>query len=151
MDAGSLLVGIGLAVAVAAFVARPLREKRALHGTGGDHQVSALRAERDALLTMIRELEMDHAMGKIADGDFLAQRAVLVGRGASVLRQLDEHAAAPAARDEVEAAIKAAVAARRGRAATPAARFCTHCGRDLQPEDRFCAHCGKPVRGEKSA
>jgi hypothetical protein len=150
MDLGSILIMIGLMLAVAAFLARPLVENRALVVNAGDHRLSALQAERDSILTMIREIEMDHAMGKIGAKDFQEQRAALVARGAALLRDLDAlgDASAP---DNADSAIEAAVAARRGRTPPQTAGFCAHCGRALQRSDRFCAGCGTPVPQEKGA
>ena len=150
MDLGSILIIVGLIVAVVAFLARPLAENRVSAVTAGDHRLSALQAERDKILTMIREIEMDHAMGKIREHDFQEQRAALVARGATALRELDALGGAHAAED-VDAAIEAAVAERRGRTAPKAAGFCAHCGRALQRGDRFCASCGTPVPQEKGA
>jgi hypothetical protein len=150
MDLGSFLIMIGLMLAVAAFLARPLVENRAEVVNAGDPRHSALQAERDSILTMIREIEMDHAMGKIGADEFQEQRAVLVARGAAVLRELDALGGASAA-GSVDAAIEAAVAARRGRTAPKTAGFCADCGRPLRRGDRFCASCGTPVSREKGA
>jgi hypothetical protein len=147
MDLGSLLIMVGLIVLVVAFLARPLVEKRASAVTAGEHQLSALQAERDKVLTMIREIEMDHAMGKIGADDFQMQRATLVARGSSVLREIDRLGAA-AATDDKDAAIEAAVAARRGRTPPGPKGFCRRCGQPLQRGDRFCARCGAPAPQE---
>lgn len=147
MDLGSLLIIVGLVLAVVAFLARPLVEDRAPAVTAGDHRLSALQAERDSILTMIREIEMDHVMGKISSDDFQAQRAALVARGSAVLRELDMLGGTNA-REDVDAAIEAAVAARRGTASVKREGFCTRCGRALQRGDRFCASCGTPVPEE---
>ena len=152
MDLGSLLIMIGVTVLVVAFLARPLVVRRASAVTAGERQLSALQAERDKILTMIREIEMDHAMGKIDADDFQAQRASLVERGSAVLREIDTlGGAAPAGKvpaDDLDAAIEAAVASRRG--AAPAG-FCTRCGQALQRGDRFCARCGAPGPQERGA
>jgi hypothetical protein len=150
MDLGSLLIVVGLILAVVAFLARPLVENRGLVVNAGDHRLSALQAERDSILTMIREIEMDHAMGKIGANDFQEQRAALVARGAAVLRELDVLGGASGP-DDVDAAIEAAVAARRGRTAPKTAGSCAHCGRGLRRGDRFCASCGTPVPQERGA
>ena len=70
MDLGSILILIGLTLLVAVFIARPLAERRSSLVTPEEHQLSALQAERDKILAMIREIEMDHAMGKIRPLDF---------------------------------------------------------------------------------
>ena len=150
MDFGSLLILLGLIVVVAAFLAKPLFENRATPVAAGDRRLSALQADREAILTMIREIEMDHAMGKIGADDYQAQRASLVARGSAVLREIDAlgGAGAPGGMD---AAIEAAVAARRSHAPAQSAGFCAHCGRALLRGDRFCASCGTPVREETGA
>jgi len=150
MDLGSLLIIIGVIVAVVAFLTRPLVDNRAAQVTAADHRLSTLQAEHEANLTMIREIEMDHAMGKINVDDFQTQRASLVVHGSAVLRELDALGGSGEP-DNVDAAIEVAVAARRGRTPTRAVGFCAHCGRALQPGDRFCASCGTPVREETGA
>jgi len=155
MDLGSILILIGLTVLVLAFLARPLAEHRSRQVTPEEHVLSGLQAERDKILAMIREAELDHAMGKIPDSDFEVQRAALVARGSAVLRQIDAQGGAPAgpaATDDLDAAIEAAVASRRAPAAVgSAAGFCTTCGQALQAGDRFCARCGAPVPQEANA
>ena len=162
MDLGSILILIGLTSLVAVFIVRPLAERRSSLVTPEEHQLSALQAERDKILAMIREIEMDHAMGKIRPEDFESQRAALVARGSGVLREIDSRGGAPAIPttvDELDAAIEAAVVSRRAPAvaagASPAtagaAGFCTSCGQRLQAGDRFCARCGTPVPQEARA
>jgi hypothetical protein len=150
MDFGSILIVIGLTLLVVAFVARPLAEHRARLVTPEEHRLSGLQAERDKILAMIREVEMDHAMGKLPDNEFEVQRAGLVVRGSSVLRELDAQGAAPA--DDLDAAIETAVASRRSPAAARgAAGFCTSCGQARRSGDRFCSRCGAPVPQEAQA
>ena len=155
MDLGSILILIGLTLLVVAFIARPLAERRSRLVTPEEHRLSGLQAERDKILAMIREVEMDHAMGKIPDGDFETQRAALVARGSSVLREIDAQAgasASPAAADDLDAAIEAAVTARRAPAGGgKAAGFCTTCGQAQQAGDRFCSRCGAPAPQEARA
>jgi hypothetical protein len=120
MDIGSILLGVALLLVVVFFVARPLTEQGAARErelTPGDQ----LSFERDRTLTALRDLDFDHATGKILDEDYAAQRAQLVAQGVGILKQLDALASraprsnghAPAsAEDEIEQA----VARLRGRA-----------------------------------
>jgi zinc-ribbon domain len=154
MDLGSLLIMVGLLAVVIVFLARPLVERNQAAPADGGSRLSVLLAERDQILAMIREVEMDHAMGKVAAEDFQAQRAALVTRGAAVLREIDTLGGTAATRggatDDLEAAIEARVASRRaGRAGE--AGFCTRCGQGLQSGDRFCVRCGTPAPQEKEA
>jgi hypothetical protein len=47
-------------------------------------------AERDRLITALQELDFDQALGKVPDDEYQYQRAELVQRGVSVLKQLDD-------------------------------------------------------------
>jgi len=135
--------------------------------------VDLLLANRERVLTQLRDLDFDRTMGKINEVDYAAQRAQLVAEGVAILKQLDALGAAasqpggePA--DEIEAAV-AQVRARRaapapvdvdaeieaGVAAAAARRaskpsgsdkvFCPQCGAEAVPGDRFCARCGTPL------
>jgi hypothetical protein len=55
-------------------------------------QEQALRTleERDRALAALRELELDHRTGKIADEDYLEQRALLRAEAARVLASADQ-------------------------------------------------------------
>ena len=116
MDIGSLLLILALLIVVGWFIARPLFERRATIVSTlpdqQDHALSTLLAERDRVLNALQELDFDHALGKIPEEDYPAQRALLVQQGAQVLRQLDEFDQQPASQDQ-EKRLEAAIAARR--------------------------------------
>jgi hypothetical protein len=162
MDAGSVLLGFALLLGVAVYVARPLIEKRGLNAK--DFSVAdALQAQRETVLTALRDLDFDHATGKITDDDYISQREHLRAQGVAVLKQLEslgvtgngasadesiEQAvrvrrkpAAASTGNVVDDAIEAAVASRRRAAAVT----CPQCGASAQPADRFCPQCGAAV------
>jgi rubrerythrin len=130
MDIGSIFLILALLVLVAMFISRPFFERKPVVVAGytpeqneQEHELSALLAERDRLLNALQELDFDHVLGKIPEEDYPNQRAVLLQRGAEVLRQLDTYQNEPSS-DDVEARIEAVIAARRadaGRAASPQA------------------------------
>jgi RNA polymerase subunit RPABC4/transcription elongation factor Spt4 len=171
MDLGSIFLGLALLLVTVFIVARPILlgahdRERAARG-----EADALLFRRERLLIQLRDLDFDHATGKIADDDYAAQRAGLVAEGVEVLKALDtlglsaapSNGAAGSPEDEIEAAIaqarglaplppdeavEAAVrAARQTAPAAPAAataRACGNCGAGVQPDDRFCPKCGAP-------
>jgi hypothetical protein len=173
MDIGSLLLSLALLLLVGFIVARPILERRGAR----EKEISRadqLAAERESLLTALRDLDFDHATGKIGDEDYAPQRAQLVAQGVAVLKQLDgvlsksKEAFSPAAgegtvsaEDEIERAIaarrktqaapnaadqiEAEVAARRKPAPTANAVTCPHCGAAAKPGDRFCPKCGQTL------
>ena len=154
MDLGSLLLGLALLLLVAFIVARPLIEGRRLD-EAGPTPADDLLAEREGILAALRDLDFDHAMGKIADEDYAPQRAQFVARGVEALKQLEKLG--------VEDAIEQAIAARRkARPAQEAEAFdftsvahaeaaCPNCGRLIHPEDKFCARCGAKLPAAGSA
>ena len=144
MDAVSILLAIGLAVLVGVFIAFPLRGLGQSPASGGttDELTAGLKAEREAVLSALRELDFDHLTGKVADEDYAPQRAALMGRGVALLQQLETVAQPPAASAEaqLEAEVRAARARHTERPAAP--RFCPQCGAPRLAPDRFCAKCG---------
>ncbi len=171
MDIGSLFFLLGVLVFVAIFISRPFFEHKATSVSLEEHHYSALLAERDRILTALRELEFDHELGKIPEAAYPFQRAGLMKRGADILRQIDALTGQSAPAIDLDAQIEAAVAARRAaeqpQPATPAAPdddletliasrrrarkengqpktggFCPQCGGAVQSTDRFCPKCG---------
>jgi ribosomal protein L40E len=103
------------------------------------------------VLRSIKDLEFDHAMGKVSDKDFSEMGARLRGRAAGLLRQLD---AGTSYRQAIEAEIEkrvgpkpatkpavvpavAAVAAAQTRT-----KICLSCCTQNDPDARFCKGCG---------
>jgi hypothetical protein len=126
MDLGSIFLTLALLVLVGLFVSRPFFAQKSLTGNGQaagldsqfDHKLSSLLAERDRLINALQELDFDYTLGKIPAEDYPAQRAVLLNKGAAVLRELDTLShddALPGASPETdaEARLEAAIAARR--------------------------------------
>ena len=162
MDIIAILIGLIMFAAVAFYISRPLLKARRVDT---DDKTLSLEAQRESLYTQIKELDLDHATGKVNDEDYTRLRAALVAEAAAVLQQIDgiaqqpaiasAKAAAPvAATDDVEALIatrrktrstaaskpadtdvEAAIAARR-KIAAPAV------------SELKCPQCGKPISAD---
>jgi hypothetical protein len=156
MDLLALLIGLTLAAGLIFFISRPLRKTR--RASAAESQLDALSAEYESLLTQIRELDFDHATGKVDSADHAPLRARLIAQAADVRRRIDglldttpradaalEAAIAarrkrrPPDKTSLDAELESAIAARRK---TPA---CPNCGKPLRPGDAFCSRCGAPV------
>lgn len=171
MDIGAILLFLAVVVVAVLFIARPFLEKRRPVPVSGDHELSALMAERDRIITMLQELDFDYALGKIPAEDYPQQRTELLQRGADVLRKIDALSPQETSSSGAENRIEAAVAARRADSAGKTSRgadvdddlesliaarrtqrneksggFCSNCGRPILASDRFCPHCGKVVK-----
>jgi ribonuclease HII len=171
LDIIAILVGLIIFAAVAFYVSRPLLQARSAGNSVGD--TLSLEAQRESLYTQIKELDLDHATGKVNDEDYARLRADLVAQAAAVLKQIDGVVQQPAptavkvaAADDVEALIaarrktrsipaatpadadvEAAIAARRKTAAPPASELkCPQCGKPINADDAFCAKCGAALQ-----
>jgi hypothetical protein len=125
----------------------------------GGRTRAALEREKSLVLRSIKDLEFDHAMGKVSDKDFAEMGARLRGRAAGLIRQLD---AGTSYRQAIEAEIEKRVhvkkveakpAAAAATAATQApdasaavptstTRLCLSCSTPNDPDARFCKGCG---------
>ncbi len=162
MDIGSLFLILAILVGVSAFLARPLLES----GDGsadGSQALSSLLAERENVLSLLYDTEMDHMMGKLLAEDYKAQRAEQMARGAVVLKQIDELAgsqpspselSALAEREQIrrdpEGWLETEIARMRG-VERGAAEYCHECGQGLVQGDRFCSRCGASIESEDSS
>jgi hypothetical protein len=90
----------------------------------------SLEAQRESLYTQIKELDLDHATGKLNDEDYARLRADLVAQAAAVLKQIDGVTQSPASATVKVAAptptagtddVEALIAARRKTRSTTAA------------------------------
>ena len=83
-----------LTVAVVAFVALPLvrREASGPPGAPVDAELVMLLERRDAAFASIRDLELDHASGRLVDADFAAELATLRAEAVDLLAQIETRA-----------------------------------------------------------
>ncbi len=110
---------------------------------------AALEREKSLVLRSIKELEFDHAMGKISERDFQEMSGRLRSRALSLIQQLDVDAGGYA--ELIEQEVRARLA-RRARSAPrtagvvtapkPSLWTCGACRTANDLDARFCKHCG---------
>src|SRR5262249_50430608 len=88
----------------------------------GGRTRAALEREKTLALRAIKDLEFDHAMGKLSEKDFTEMSARLRMRAAGLLRQLDQ--GTTSYREQIEKEL----AKRTGYAASASKRACPACG-----------------------
>lgn len=148
MDIGSILAGLALLALVAAFVGRPLFERSGVRVADEDRELSSLLAERDRVLSLLQEMDMDRAMNKVLEEDYRAQRADLLKEGAAILRKIDSLQPSEVIAEDAsdfEREIEREVARIRQAEKPVADRYCPACGADVSPDDRYCMQCGEPL------
>jgi hypothetical protein len=104
----------------------------------------ALEREKALVLRSIKELEFDHAMGKIGAADFEEMRDRLRLRAVGLIQQLDAAGYRSAIERDLAARIGPA-AAPAAAAAPPAASICARCRTANDGDARFCKQCGAPL------
>lgn len=160
-----------LVVLVLAFIAYPLfgtpaRESRTA-ANAAEPALDGLLAQRDSAYDAIRDLDLDHQMGKLSRADYELLRDKYKARAAAILQQIDQIAGTADAEARIEEevarlrthraqtpgdgaargdkgtsdAIEQEVLRLRARRAAPAVR-CSNCGTPARPGDQFCAKCG---------
>lgn len=153
MDLGSILIILALGLLAAAFIARPLVGHKSASIAEEDRRLSTLQAERDRVLDALQELDSDHAMKKIIQGDYQIQRATLLARGAEILKAIDKMEAVAvesSSEMDVEAELEAAVARLRRVQRGTSGGFCGACGGAVVAGDSFCSHCGASLPEEEA-
>ena len=159
----AILIGLIILAAIAFYVSRPLLQARAAN-TAAD--TLTLESQRESLYTQIKELDLDHATGKVNDEDHARLRADLVAQAAAVLKQIDGVAksSAPKAAPAAQADVEALIAARRKTRSTTAATTSTApktADSDIEAaiasrrktaapaaSALACPKCGKPINSE---
>jgi hypothetical protein len=160
-----------LALGVAAFLLSPLLDQQR-RWFGGQSELEDLNKQKDFLYSAIRELTIDHKMGKLSDQDHEELESEYMTRASTVLDQL-EHAAngKHSLSDRVEQAV---LEIRRNRGGSPKTApeslsdeaeqipeiqdseesnvasdlpdgkpiDCTKCGKENEAAAKFCIECG---------
>jgi hypothetical protein len=115
----------------------------------GGRTRAALEREKTLVLRSIKELEFDHAMGKVSDTDFADMSARLRSRAVGLIRQLDAGSSyRDQIRKEIDKRIGQSMPGRaqtvsRSEADTPrATRTCAGCKVENDADARFCKSCG---------
>lgn len=151
----SLTIFAAAAVGIAALrTFLPLTQKSATFGPRllGGRTRAALEREKTLVLRSIKELEFDHAMGKIAKADFDEMSGRLRARAFGLMKQLD---AGGGYRDQIAKEIEKRLAGSEGdgfsrrldtandsaTSSANSARDCA-CGTQNDADAKFCKNCG---------
>jgi hypothetical protein len=85
-----IVLAIVILVALAAFVAAPLRRAAGAEGPADDPVLADLEARKEAKYREIRDAELDHAQGKLSDADWARADAQLRREAIEILKELDQ-------------------------------------------------------------
>jgi len=167
MNMGAFFLLLAVLILVGMYLVAPFM-RRSRQVMDEHHEISALMAERDRVITSLQELDFDFNLGKIPAEDYPIQRSALLQKGAQILRRLDEIAPTATGRMDGQARIERSlaardsdyagesdglsdedlesmIAARRVERKERSAGFCPRCGKPVLVSDRFCSSCGKSL------
>lgn len=160
------MLGAALVVLVGLFLARPLLQATREKQTKLSRR-QLLLAEKETVLTQIRNLDFDHDTGKMPDEIHEHQRTQLMNSAADILRQLEQLESKPSqptvqpgSAASVDDDIEAAVArVRQGKKVKSTASprslsangggFCPNCGKPVDGDDKFCVSCGHKLHAKQ--
>ena len=84
------VIAVLILLALAAFVAAPLRRQREADGDRReDPRIAELEARKEAKYREIRDAELDREQGKLSEPDFRRQDAELRREAIAILKELD--------------------------------------------------------------
>lgn len=168
MQIAALLLTFGVIILVGLYLYAPFREHRSRRVTEEEHELSALMAERDRAINSLQELDFDFKLGKIPEGEYPAQRADLLQKGADILRKIDSFSPKAGSAQGTESRLESVLAARRADTSSKGSEisddeiesmiidrkkshkdksvgFCPSCGKPIMKSDRFCPSCGNSL------
>ncbi len=144
------LVGLAVLNALRPLVSGDTREPEMI----GSHTRAALEREKNLVLRSIKELEFDHAMGKITPSDYDEMVGRLRSRAVRLLQQLDNAGSGYREIIERELASRLVMSASRveqraesieQRAESEEPGVCDSCGTANDADARFCKNCGSKL------
>jgi hypothetical protein len=168
----ALIVGTAIALVAVAYVLVPLfREMPAASPPAPAREVPGVPGQSTTAVAALREVEFDHATGKLSEADYQVLKARYTGEALVALRASESAQVAgetpggtgtPTADDLAEQLIQryrgaAAGCPTCGPRPEPDALYCSNCGRYLpgscqgcgraitEPSARFCASCGRSL------
>ena len=136
---------VALALTILGFVAAPLFETTSVSSAkrGRGQLRLALNERKEQLYASIKELEFDHSLGKLSDGEYQRQRSSLEDQAVDILRELDHLNGLPTSGERIARIERDVAEARSGlEGGGDPGFFCTACGAPRAATHRFCSQCG---------
>lgn len=131
---------IAVVLAAGYYTLRPLFRAEGSSGSEarGETEADRLLDRKNVIYRNLRDLELEHKMGRLSDADFRQLEAGYKAEAAALLQQLDQLNAVKRVvkqneRKQAEAAPSKSV---------PAVQHCPSCGAESPAGKRYCGECG---------
>jgi hypothetical protein len=125
------------------------------------HDVDAMAEEKRRVLRSIKDLEAEHALGKIDEADYEALSMQYRDQAKALMREMDDSTAPAMAEAEKLAAEYLAAQGlgakhadeveEGGEITAPARMACASCGVSNEPDAAFCKKCGATIGARESS
>ncbi|MBI3016165.1 MAG: hypothetical protein HYY65_14135 [Candidatus Tectomicrobia bacterium] len=125
---------VTLVLGTLAFVGWPLVRPAVSPRSQGKKELEALESEKEVVYAALKDLELDHRMGKIDAKDYGELKDRYRLKALTLLEQIDR---TTQKRGLVDEQVMDAIDNHRGEA-----RFCAQCGTPRGAGDHFCRICG---------
>lgn len=122
---------------------------------GLDPNLENLLSSREATYSAIKDLESDHAQGKLSDADYQTLRGKYEAKALAILQQLDQLEAGTATPPQRISGVDGKCAQCGEsygahdkfcrRCGTALVSTCVSCGAPVKEGAKFCARCGTPI------
>ena len=160
MDIAAFIITFAVLLLVGLYLYFPFLRGYGRRVTKEEHDLSALLAEQERVLSSLQELDFDYKLGKIPEQEYPVQRKHLLEKGAEVLRKIDTlQEVSSVQRDNGKSAkqsqkkskltdesLESMLSARRRLHKSTFDGFCPKCGKPIMAGDRFCPSCGKALK-----
>ncbi len=163
-----IFIAILMAAIAVVIVAWPIVRGRSAPSPSGEENdpvLGELMVRREAVLTAIKDLEFDYAVGKIEEGDFQALNAQLRAEAIEVLKELDRCQSLSGSTGQereadIEARLEREIAQRRRKRAPASPALDAQIEAEIaalrhgatfaspSPNGRACPRCGTPLDEE---
>ena len=160
MDIAAFILTFTILLLVGLYLYFPFLRGYGRRVTHEEHELSALMAEQDRVLSSLQELDFDFKLGKIPEEEYPTQRKNLLEKGAEVMRKIDSlqevyslqrdngNSAKKSQKKNrlTDEALESMISARRRLHKSSFDGFCPKCGKPVMAGDRFCPSCGKALK-----
>ena len=140
------LVCAGLVILAGCYVLSPLfQETKEANGMDlpDETELDRLLDRKAVIYDSLKDLNFEHAMGRLTDADYRRLEADYKNDAALLLQKLDQLGDSK----DLDNAIEKNIAARKAALFTPApdrkTRFCPSCSAAIIPGKKYCADCGE--------
>ena len=160
MDFAAFILTFAVLLLVGLYLYFPFLRGYGRRITHEEHELSALMAEQDRVLSSLQELDFDYKLGTIPEAEYPIQRNNLLQKGSEVMRKIDslqevysiqrdsgKSAQKPQKKSILtDEALESMILARRRVHKSSFDGFCPKCGKPVMASDRFCPSCGKALK-----